>query len=221
MFKEMHNPMSQVFKYLSISILFMFIGYIFGLLFIPESFIYMANMIMIVLIIGLVIMAILSKKSIIPRRFSMNFVYIFTFIDGILMSPIISYYVGDLGSGVVINVLIATMILFGMLSFIANRSESTKFLRLGPILFALLVALLFMSILNIFLYGKVFNIAISVLGILIFSAYILYDISILKMEIEYGNIRERDNLSIHVLNLYLDFINILLDLLRLVKELND
>ena len=221
MFKEMHNPMSQVFKYLSISILFMFIGYIFGLLFIPESFIYMANMIMIVLIIGLVIMAILSKKSIIPRRFSMNFVYIFTFIDGILMSPIISYYVGDLGSGVVINVLIATMILFGMLSFIANRSESTKFLRLGPILFALLIALLFMSILNIFLYGKVFNIAISVLGILIFSAYILYDISILKMEIEYGNIRERDDLSIHVLNLYLDFINILLDLLRLVKELND
>ena len=221
MFKEMHNPMSQVFKYLSISILFMFIGYIFGLLFIPESFIYMANMIMIVLIIGLVIMAILSKKSIIPRRFSMNFVYIFTFIDGILMSPIISYYVGNLGSGVVINVLIATMILFGMLSFIANRSESTKFLRLGPILFALLVALLFMSILNIFLYGKVFNIAISVLGILIFSAYILYDISILKMEIEYGNIRERDDLSIHVLNLYLDFINILLDLLRLVKELND
>ena len=221
MFKEMHNPMSQVFKYLSISILFMFIGYIIGLLFIPESFIYMANMIMIVLIIGLVIMAILSKKSIIPRRFSMNFVYIFTFIDGILMSPIISYYVGDLGSGVVINVLIATMILFGMLSFIANRSESTKFLRLGPILFALLIALLFMSILNIFLYGKVFNIAISVLGILIFSAYILYDISILKMEIEYGNIRERDDLSIHVLNLYLDFINILLDLLRLVKELND
>ena len=221
MFKEMHNPMSQVFKYLSISILFMFIGYIFGLLFIPESFIYMANMIMIVLIIGLVIMAILSKKSIIPRRFSMNFVYIFTFIDGILMSPIISYYVGDLGSGVVINVLIATMILFGMLSFIANRSESTKFLRLGPILFALLIALLFMSILNIFLYGKVFNIDISVLGILIFSAYILYDISILKMEIEYGNIRERDDLSIHVLNLYLDFINILLDLLRLVKELND
>lgn len=221
MFKEMHNPMSQVFKYLSISILFMFIGYIIGLLFIPESFIYMANMIMIVLIIGLVIMAILSKKSIIPRRFSMNFVYIFTFVDGILMSPIISYYVGDLGSGVVINVLIATMILFGMLSFIANRSESTKFLRLGPILFALLIALLFMSILNIFLYGKVFNIAISVLGILIFSAYILYDISILKMEIEYGNIRERDDLSIHVLNLYLDFVNILLDLLRLVKELND
>ena len=214
MFKEMHNPMSQVFKYLSISILFMFIGYIFGLLFIPESFIYMANMIMIVLIIGLVIMEILSKKSIIPRRFSMNFVYIFTFIDGILMSPIISYYVGDLGSGVVINVLIATMILFGMLSFIANRSESTKFLRLGPILFALLIALLFMSILNIFLYGKVFNIAISVLGILIFSAYILYDISILKMEIEYGNIRERDDLSIHVLNLYLDFQIFILILLR-------
>lgn len=220
MIKSIYNPMGQVFKYLSISILFMFVGYLFGF-FLPDSFIYMANMILVVLMIVLLSMAIFSKKSIIPRRFSMNFVYLFTFIDGILMSPIIRYYVGDLGSGVVINVLVATLIIFGVLAFTANRSESGRFLRLGPILFASLIGLLIMSIFNIFFYGKLFNITISIIGVILFSAYILYDVSLLKSDIECGNIRDRDDLSIYVLNLYLDFINIFLDLLRLVKELND
>ena len=221
MLRKMYNPMSQVFKYLSISIVFMFIGYLFGLIFLPPSFIYMANKIIAVLMVGLIIMALFSKKSIIPRRFSMNFVYLFTFIDGILMSPVISYYVGDIGSEMVINVLLATAIIFGGLAFVANRSESGRFLRWGPILFISLIALLIISIINIFIGGTVFNIIISIVGIVIFSGYILYDVSLIKSEIEYGYINDRDDLSIHVLNLYLDFINIFIDLLRLVKELND
>ena len=221
MLKKMYNPMSQVFKYLSISIVFMFIGYLFGLIFLPPSFIYMANMITAVLMVALIIMALFSKKSIIPRRFSMNFVYLFTFIDGILMSPVISYYVGDMGAEMVINVLLATAIIFGGLAFVANRSESGRFLRWGPVLFISLIALLIISIINIFIGGTVFNIIISIVGIVIFSGYILYDVSLIKSEIEYGYINDRDDLSIHVLNLYLDFINIFIDLLRLVKELND
>lgn len=220
MIKNMYNPMGQVFKYLAISIVFMFVGYLFGLG-LPPSFIYMANTIVMVLMVGLLIMAIFSRKGIIPRRFSMNFVYLFTFIDGILMSPIIGYYVGDMGTDVVINVLLATAVLFGILAFIANKSKSGRFLGLGRILFVSLIALLFMTILNIFIGGKMSNIAISIAGVVIFSGYILYDVSLIKSEIEYGGIQDRDDLSIHVLNLYLDFINIFLDLLRLVKELND
>lgn len=220
MLKSMYNPMSQVFKYLSISIVFMFIGYLFGL-FLPTSFIYMANTLVVILMIGLLIMALFSRKSIIPRRFSMNFVYLFTFIDGILMSPIIRYYVGSMGTDMVISILLATSAIFGGLAFVANRSESGKFLRFGPSLFIALIVLLIMSVINIFISGSMYNIIISILGIVIFSGYILYDVSLIKAEIEYGGINDRDDLSIHVLNLYLDFINIFLDLLRLVKELND
>lgn len=220
MLKSMYNPMSQVFKYLSISIVFMFIGYLFGL-FLPNSFIYMANTFIGILMIGLLIMALFSRKSIIPRRFSMNFVYLFTFIDGILMSPIIRYYVGSMGTDMVISILLATSAIFGGLAFVANRSESGKFLRLGPSLFIALIVLLIMSIINIFISGSMYNIIISIFGIVIFSGYILYDVSLIKSEIEYGGINDRDDLSIHVLNLYLDFINIFFDLLRLVKELND
>ena len=220
MLKSMYNPMSQVFKYLSISIVFMFIGYLFGL-FLPTSFIYMANTLIVVLMIGLLIMALFSRKSIIPRRFSMNFVYLFTFIDGILMSPIIRYYVGSMGTDMVISILLATSAIFGGLAFVANRSESGKFLRFGPSLFIALIVLLIMSVINIFISGSMYNIIISIFGIVIFSGYILYDVSLIKAEIEYGGINDRDDLSIHVLNLYLDFINIFLDLLRLIKELND
>ncbi|WP_455538687.1 Bax inhibitor-1/YccA family protein [Terrisporobacter sp.] len=220
MIKEIYNPIGQVFKYLSISIFFMFVGYMFGL-FLPDSFIGMANIIFAILIVGLLIMAIISKKSIIPRRFSMNFVYLFTFVDGILISPVIRYYVGSLGSGVVINVLIATLVICGVLGFIASKSESDRFLKLGPVLFAALIGLLVMSILNIFIYGRLFNIIVSIIGVLLFSAYILYDVSLLKSDIEYGNIKDRDDLSIHVLNLYIDFVNIFLDLLRLVREFSD
>ena len=220
MLKSMYNPMSQVFKYLSISIVFMFIGYLFGL-FLPTSFIYMANTFIGILMIGLLIMALFARKSIIPRRFSMNFVYLFTFIDGILMSPIIRYYVGSMGTNMVISILLATAVIFGGLAFVANRSESGKFLRLGPSLFIGLIVLLIMSIINIFISGSMYNIIISIFGIIIFSGYILYDVSLIKSEIEYGVINDRDDLSIHVLNLYLDFINIFIDLLRLVKELND
>ena len=88
MSRSIENPMSLIFKYLAVSILFMFIGFMFGQIFIPVSFVYYANMIFMFLMIGLLIMSLLSRKNIIPRSFSMNFVYVFTFIDGILTYPL-------------------------------------------------------------------------------------------------------------------------------------
>ena len=52
------------------------------------------------------------------------------------------------------------------------------------------------------------SLVISIIGVVIFSGYVLYDISLIKHEIQNGEIREKNELSIHVLNLYLDFINI-------------
>ena len=65
------------------------------------------------------------------------------------------------------------------------------------------------------------SLVISIIGVVIFSGYVLYDISLIKHEIQNGEIREKNELSIHVLNLYLDFINILLDLLNIASILDD
>ncbi|WP_195237762.1 Bax inhibitor-1/YccA family protein [Romboutsia sp. 1001285H_161024_C4] len=221
MHKEITNPMADIFKYLAISILFMFIGFAFGQAFIPISVVQVANLILPFLIIGLLIMAILSKKSIIPRSFSMNYVYLFTFIDGILLYPLLSFYLQSLGTSIVINALLGTCILFGILAFISYRKKAGHYLGIGSILFAGLISLLPLCIINIFIGSQTLNILYSVLGILIFSGYILYDISLIKYDIESGNIISKNDLSIHVLNLYLDFVNILLDLLNLIYEFKD
>jgi FtsH-binding integral membrane protein len=177
--------------------------------------VYYGNKILIFLIIGLIIMALLSRKNIVPRKFSMNFVYAFTFIDGILMYPLQQYYIADLGKGVFQTILVATIVLFTILAYISNRSEAGHYLKLEYILFAGLIGLLISSILNLFLGGDLLSILISIVGVVIFSGYVLYDISLIKYEIQNGELKEKNDLSIHVLNLYLDFINLLLDILNI------
>ncbi|MGL5314674.1 MAG: Bax inhibitor-1/YccA family protein [Peptostreptococcaceae bacterium] len=219
MSKKITNPMADIFKYLAISVLFMFIGFFIGQNFIPESVVYVGNFIMIAFMIGLLILAICSRKEVIPLRFSMNFVYAFAFIDGILMYPILQLYIGDLGPSIVMDILIGTIILFAVLSFISYKKQPGHYLGMGRMLFTGLIILLVLTIISVFLGGKLFNIGISILGILIFSGYILYDISLIKSEINNGSLVDKDDLSIHVLNLYLDFVNVFIDLLRLVWNL--
>lgn len=151
----------------------------------------------------------------------MNFVYLFTFVDGIFMYPILTYYLYDLGTTLFMNVVLGTCVLFALLALISHRKPAGHYVGLGSTLLAGLVVLIVMSVVNIFIQGTVFNIAVSALGIIIFSAYILYDVSLLKYDIESGGVTCKNDLSIHVLNLYLDFINILLDLLRIVSDLTD
>ena len=123
----------------------------------------------------------------------------------------------DLGTTLFMNVVLGTCVLFVLLALISHRKPAGHYIGLGSTLLVGLVVLIGMSIVNIFIQGTVFNIAVSGLGIILFSAYILYDVSLLKYDIQSGGVTCRNDLSIHVLNLYLDFVNILLDLLRIVS----
>ena len=219
--RSIKNPMSEIFKYLAISILFMFIGFMFGQMFIPVSFAYYANMIFTFLMIVFLMISLLSRKNKIPRSFSMNFVFAFTFIDGIIIYPLLQYYLEDLGKNVFTSILVASIVLFTVLAKLASRKEAGHYLGLGNILCVSLIGILIASIVNIFIGGSMLSILISIVGVVIFSGYILYDISLVKYEIQSGDIREKNDLSIHVLNLYLDFINIFLDLLNIASNLDD
>ncbi|MBC6004497.1 MAG: Bax inhibitor-1 family protein [Paeniclostridium sordellii] len=219
--KTEFNPMAEVFKYLAISILFCFVGYAFGKAFIPESVVMVANFIFIFVVLGLLILCLLSRKEIIPDRFSMNWVYLFTFINGILLYPILQMYISGLGSQTVIIILLVTALIFFILSMVAKKENSDKYLRLGNILLIGLVILILLSIVSIFIGFKTFNILVSVFSVVIFCGYILYDVSLIKYEIVSGDINDSKDLSMHVLNLYLDFINIFLDLLNLVYNFRD
>lgn len=219
--RSIKNPMSEIFKYLAISILFMFIGFMFGQMFIPVRLAYYANKIFTFLMIVFLMISLLSRKNKIPRSFSMNFVFAFTFIDGIIIYPLLLYYLEDLGKNVFTSILVASIVLFAVLSKLASRKEAGYYLGLGNILCVSLIGILIASIVNIFIGGSMLSILISIVGVVIFSGYILYDISLVKHEIQSGYIREKNDLSIHVLNLYLDFINIFLDLLNIASNLDD
>ena len=62
-YMTVENPMEAVFKYLSISIVFMFVGFLFGKLFVPASLVYAANIFVGVLIVGLLLFSLLSRKK--------------------------------------------------------------------------------------------------------------------------------------------------------------
>ena len=215
------NPFSELFKHLTISIVFSLIGLIVGNMFVPVSVVYMAGTIVSILMVFMLILALCSRKGLIPRRFSMNYVYLFTFIQGVLIYPTINYYLYDLGIGMVISIFIATIFIFASLTIYAKNNESSSVLNYGKVLTFALLGMIISSIVNIFLGSSILSIIVSALGVLIFSIYVVYDINLVKRDIQYSIINDKDDLSIHVLNLYIDFINLLLDLLNSVSKLKD
>ena len=100
---------------------------------------------------------------------------------------------------------------------IAKKVPNEKIRKLGTPLFAALLILLILNIAGIFFANKLSTILISISGIIIFGLFTIYDLSMVFNEIEKGNIKERDDLSFYVLNIFLDIVNLLLDIFE-IKE---
>ena len=215
--------MGILFKYFSVSLLFMLAGFLIGLFFIPVEVIAFANKIMTVAVIGLLIFTLIMKgkrKSGLPR-FSMSWVYGFAALEGSLLYPTLMYYLASLGVVLFLNIILGTLAIFAILSYIASKQPAGTYVKLGKILFIALAVLIIMSVINIFLHVEVLSLLLSIAGIIIFSAYILFDVNQFKAAYEMGLIKDKDDYSIFVLNIYLDFINLLLDILDFVNRIKD
>ena len=83
----------------------------------------------------------------------------------------------------------------------------------------MLIGIIICTIVNIFLRNSTFDILISCAGIVVFLGYIAYDIQRINSLEEYI---EEDNLAVFgAFQLYLDFINVFIDLLRLFGDARD
>ena len=92
--------------------------------------------------------------------------------------------------------------------------------QLGTYLFMILLGVIICSIVNMFVGSSSFDLVITIVCLIVFIAYIAYDIQIIKRNLYL--IPEEDNLAIYgALQLYLDFINIFLRLLQLFGRSND
>ncbi|MGN1000367.1 MAG: Bax inhibitor-1/YccA family protein [Bacilli bacterium] len=136
-------------------------------------------------------------------------------VTGLTLSSVFLAY--ELSS--IIMIFLMTSIIFALLSvygYVTKKDVS----KIGPILFFGLIGIIIVTILNIFVFkSSSFDIWISIISIIIFLGFVAYDINLIKRRM-YDI--DDDKLAVYgAFQLYLDFVNIFLDLLRLFGESND
>lgn len=211
------DPVNALIKHFTISLLLTVIGLLLGST-LPLSVIAAVNILLAVLILFLFIMALFCKKPVngTRRGFSMNIVYGYSFLLGLTLTPTMSYYIGSLGGATVMVVFIGTLLIMGTLSFLSYTKGNDNILKIGPVLFVLTLVLLIVSIVSLFfLKFTMFQMLITVSSIVIFSLWTVYDVYRFKKELPY--ISTKRELAPYVLDIYVDFINLFLDLLRLLS----
>ncbi|MFK7697623.1 Bax inhibitor-1 family protein [Paenibacillus sp. HJGM_3] len=201
-------PFHKLLRMFTLSILISFLGSWVGMYTPPALILPLVVVELVMLIAAFVI----RRRG---RSIGYGFVYAFCFISGITIFPSIAYYASAGGSSLVSTAFLLTGIIFGGLTVYAYYSK-TNFSFLGSYLTVGLLVLIGFSLIGLFTggFGGTLGLMIAAGGVLIFSGYILYDIS------QYRHGLPDEAIPLAVLNLYLDFINLFLYLLRLLGILS-
>lgn len=213
---SIHNPINALMRYFTITLLITVIGLLIGNT-LPETVVAATSLILLILVLVTFIIAIFIKKPKNGQRkgFPMGIVYGYSLLLGISLTPTLSYYVGSLGSSTVIAVFIGTLLIVGALSILSYTKGTDNILKIGPMLFITTFILITVSIVSLFfLKFTLIQWIITISSIVIFSLWVVYDIYRFKKEAV--NITTKNELAPYVLDIYVDFVNLFLDLLRLV-----
>ncbi|MBQ3435457.1 MAG: Bax inhibitor-1/YccA family protein [Bacilli bacterium] len=106
-------------------------------------------------------------------------------------------------------------LIFALYGYFTKRDIS----KWGSFLLMALIGIILCSIVNIFLHSSVFDLVLSIVGIIIFLGFIAYDIQKLKALDDY--IGEDKAAIFGAFQLYLDFINLFIRLLELFGKVKD
>jgi modulator of FtsH protease len=133
----------------------------------------------------------------------------FTFFMGVMLGPILQVSLGFRNGGSLIALAAGgTGIIFFTLAGIATVTKK-DFSFMGKFLFIGVILLLVAMVANMFLHIPAMSLTISAIAVLIFSAYILFDVS----RIVTGG---EDNYIVATLSIYLDIYNLFVNLLNLL-----
>ncbi|PLT28231.1 Bax inhibitor-1/YccA family protein [Peribacillus deserti] len=143
------------------------------------------------------------------------FVYAFAVISGVTTYPIVSYYISQSGAQIVLYAFGMTLGIFTVFGLIGARTKKDLGF-LGSFLMVAVLALIFIGIFSIF---SPLNdgglLAFSGIGSIVFSLFILYDFNQMK----HRGISE-EMVPLLALSLYLDFLNLFINLLRFLGILS-
>lgn len=106
---------------------------------------------------------------------------------------------------------------FGVMSLIGYTTK-TNLTSVGKLLFMALIGIIIATVVNMFVKSSGLDLIISYIGVLIFVGLTAYDTQKLKNMLAYSDVMDESMQKIALLgalNLYLDFINLFLFLLRI------
>lgn len=202
-----HNHLNAVLRAFVLSLGVALFGMSVGTIVPPALFLPLA-----ILEILLLVGAFFLRKR---KAVGYTFLYVFTFLSGVTTYPIVAYYLMTSGAQVVLGALASTFVVFlGMAVAGVKTKKDLSFL--SGLLMTVLLALITLSIMNFFWpFSSTAMFVYSIVGTVLFSLYVMYDFNQMKrMTIT------ADMVPLLALNLYLDFVNLFINLLRVIGFLS-
>ena len=164
----------------------------------------------VILELGLLVGLMFAKRK---AGLNLILLFAFTFVSGLTLTPILGRtFAMPGGAAIVAQAFTLTTIAFGGLSVFAMNTKR-DFTTWGKMLFITLIVLLVAMLLNLFFKSPIFQVALSCVAAVLFSAYILYD----TQNIIRGNYETPIEGAV---DLYLDFLNLFVSLLRILGFFN-
>jgi FtsH-binding integral membrane protein len=139
---------------------------------------------------------------------------LYSILNGLTLSVIFLVYTGS-------SIATVFIITAGMFALISVYGYTTKkdLTSVGSFAFMALVGLILASLVNLFFHNDKFTLILSYIGVVVFVALTAYDsqkIKAIGASVPAGSDDEKKVVIVGALNLYLDFINLFLDLLRIM-----
>ena len=164
----------------------------------------------ILIIIELVLVVYLSARIHKMQVTTARIVFIlYSFVSGLTFGSI--FIVFKMSS--IMLIFLITAILFGIFALI-GRFTKIDLTKAGTILLMMLLGIVICTFVNVFLKNDTLDLFVSYISIIVFLGFTAYDMQKIKM-LSYEFDDEDKIAIIGALELYLDFINIFIDLLRI------
>ena len=134
----------------------------------------------------------------------------FTFIAGLMLTPILTVAAGFRNGGqlVALSGGLTAAVFFALAAYASVTKRDFAFL--GKFLFIGLVLLIVASLANLFLQIPAFSVTISAVAVLIFSLYLLHDLTNIVRGGETNYVMATLNLFLSVYNIFISLLNLLL-----------
>lgn len=210
--REQNKYIAKVFSWMGIALLVSaFCAFYVGTN--PVLFYRVNPFVLLILEMVLVFMLVGMLNKLSPVTATALFI-VYSALNGVSLSGVFMMYSGE----TITSAFITAAAMFGVFAVVGYTTKM-DLSRFSSILFMSLIGLFIAGLLNIFIGSTMLSFAVSVVGVVVFAGLTAYDIQRLK---DYQRIYGTNhNMAIYgAFQLYLDFINIFLYLLRIFGFMN-